>query len=241
MAENIDYEDLKKRGFLKQKQKGFFILRTRMSSGVYNDTALEKIAGIARKYAKGLVHASTRQGIEIPFIKFEDIGKVEGELKGANIKIGTSGARLRTITTCPGNNWCKAGLVNTFKLGDRIENELGLKCGLDLPHKFKIAISGCPNTCTRPQASEIGIHGRIDTASADKRIGYAIYIGGCGGRNPHEGTKVEGVFTEDAVLAVVGYVVKFFKENAKPRQRLWQTIDEKGREDFYCHLKSFRG
>ncbi|MDO8536236.1 MAG: hypothetical protein Q7S30_04430 [Candidatus Omnitrophota bacterium] len=229
-AEDIDYDGLKKRGFLRQKQDGFFVLRAKMPHGVYKKADLSKIGEIAAGYGQGIVHATTRQGLEVPFIKFADIVRVEKELEAAGIEVGTSGPRLRTTTTCPGNNWCKSGLIDTFSLYDRIEKELGVKCGMDLPHKFKIAISGCPNTCTRPQASEIGIHGQVDIAT--KKIGYAIYLGGCGGKTPKNGFKLDRIFTGDEVVTVVEKVIKFFKENAKPRQRLALLIDEVGRDRF---------
>lgn len=229
--ENIDYEDLKKRGFLRQAQEGFFVLRTRMPGGNYKREALEKLAVIAQKYAKGFVHATVRQGLEIPFIRFENIPEVESEVKKTGILIGASGPRLRTTVACPGNNWCKRGLVNTFSLADRIEKEPGLKCGLDLPHKFKIAISGCPNACTRPQVSEIGMHGQAD--SLTKAAGYTVYIGGCGGRISKSGIKLEKVYTEDEVMRLVEKVVKFYKDHAKPRQRLGALIDEFGIDNFY--------
>ncbi len=230
---NIDYDSLKRKGFLRQRQEGFFILRIRMAStGCYTYAQLNKLAEISEKYAKGIIHATVRQGLEIPFIKYDDITRVESELAQAGIYAGTSGARLRATTACPGNNWCKQGLVNTFSLADRIEKELGLKCGLDLPHKFKIAISGCPNGCTRPQQSEIGIHGAAEATSGEKRIGYALYLGGCAGRTPRAGFKLDGQFSEDQVLHIIANVVKFFKENAKPKQRLALLIEEFGRGDF---------
>lgn len=235
IPDKIDYEDLKKRGFLKQRQDGFFILRTRMISGVYNKEALEVLAAISKKYGQGFVHATVRQGIEIPFIKYEDIPLIEEELKKGGVVVGVSGARLRTVTTCPGNNWCRMGLINTFSLEGRIENELGIKCGLDLPHKFKIAISGCPNGCTRPQFTDIGIHGQVDPSSADKRIGYTIYVGGSGGRSPRAGLKLEKIYDEDGVLVLIKRIVEFYKNNAKARQRLGALIDERGK-DFYCDL-----
>ena len=232
LPENIDYDDLKRRGFLRQKQDGYFVFRTRMGySGIYTKAQLDKISEVAQKYGKGFAHATTRQGLEIPFIKFEDISAVEQEVKDAGIETGTSGPRLRTTTACPGNNWCKVGLINTFHLAERIEKELSLRCAVDLPHKFKIAISGCPNTCTRPQASEIGIHGAL-AAAPEKRIGYAVYLGGCGGRNPRAGFKLEKIFTEDEVLGIIERVVKFFKEKAKPKQRLALLIEESGKENF---------
>lgn len=236
--ENIDYEDLKKRGFLKQRQDGFFVLRTRMSKGVYRKEDLEKLSEIAQKYAKGFVHATVRQGLEIPFVKFEDISKIERELKASGILTGTSGPRLRTTVACPGNNWCKAGLINTFSLAERIEKELSLVCGMDLPHKFKIAISGCPNACTRPQNSEIGVHGQAASANGPLPFGFAIYVGGSGGRNPRAGIKLDKIFSEDEALAIIGRVIKFYKEHAKPRQRLGLLIDEAGRENFLKAISS---
>jgi len=231
-SENIDYEDLKSRGFLRQKQEGFFLLRVRMSGGVFKKAELDKIAEISQKFGQGFVHATTRQGLEIPFIKFEDIEKVEMEIKAGNIVVGTSGARLRTTTACPGNNWCKQGLIDTFALASRIENELGIKCGLNLPHKFKIAISGCPNTCTRPQNTEIGIHGAVEIIQGQKRFGFAVYLGGCGGKTPRKAIKLEKIFTEVEVLVLIKRVVEFFKNNAKPRQRLAVLIEEIGWENF---------
>lgn len=232
MPENIDYENLKKRGFLRQKQDGFFLFRTRMSSGVYKKEQLDKISRIAQEFGCGFVHMTVRQGIEIPFIKFGDIPEVEAQLKAVGVANGTSGARLRATTVCPGNNWCKQGLINTFAFADRIENELGLKCGLELPHKFKIAISGCQNTCTRAQQSEIGIHGAVDILSVDKRIGYAVYLGGCGGKTPRSGFKLETVFSEDEALSLIKRVVNFYKEKAAPKQRLALLIEQTGKEPF---------
>lgn len=230
--EEIDYEGLKKRGFLKQRQEGFFILRTRMANGVYGKKQLGEINRIAKEYGLGFVHATVRQGLEIPFIKYADIPKVEAHLKVSGVLTGTSGARLRTTTSCPGNNWCKSGLVDTFALAEKIEKELNLVCGLDLPHKFKIAISGCPNTCTRPQQSEIGIHGQPYQEDGRLKFGYAVYLGGCGGKTPRLGFKLEKVFSIEEVLTLIGAVVKFYQAHAAPRQRLALLIEKVGREEF---------
>ncbi|MFH1281977.1 MAG: hypothetical protein ABIH91_04620 [Candidatus Omnitrophota bacterium] len=234
MNTDIDYDALKKKGFLQSKTDGMFTLRTRMLAGNYESRHLDKISEIAKKYAKGLVHLTVRQGIEVPFIQYKDILAVEKELQLAGVKLGTSGPRLRTITVCPGNNWCKRGLVNTFELAERMERELGIICGMELPHKFKIAISGCPNTCTKAQGSEVGVHGVVDTSN--KSIGYAIYIGGCGGRAPRVGFKLDKVFTTNEMLGIIEKVINFFRSKAKPRQRLGTLIDEFGKDKFLSEI-----
>ncbi len=232
MAEEINYDALKKRGFLRQKHEGFFILRARRPCGNFQAADFRKLAIISDEFGRGVLHATTRQGIEIPYVKYEDIDRLEKIIREAGFETGTSGPRLRTTTCCPGNNWCKSGLVDTSVIYRRIEDELGIRCAMDLPHKFKIAISGCPNTCTRAQQSEIGLHGSIDVSSPEKKIGYTVYLGGCGGRTPRMGFKLEKTYSEDEVLKIVGRVVTFFKQNAKPRQRLALLIEEYGKDRF---------
>ncbi|MFH1868615.1 MAG: hypothetical protein ABH843_06560 [Candidatus Omnitrophota bacterium] len=231
MDERIDYDALKRRGFLKSRHDGYFTLRTRMPAGNYDSLHLDKVAYIAKKYGRGISHLTTRQGIEVPYIKFSDIDKVEQDFKQAGIQAGTSGPRLRPTTCCPGNNWCKQGLVDTFALYKKIE-DTGITCPMELPHKFKIVISGCPNACTRAQGSEIGIHGVADTTGAVRRIGYAVYLGGCGGRTPRMGFKLDKIYDEDGVLDIIKKVVTYFRDNAKSRQRLALLIEEMGREKF---------
>ncbi|MGE5280171.1 MAG: hypothetical protein ACM3L6_05475 [Deltaproteobacteria bacterium] len=226
-ATPIDYDDLKKRGFLRSRHEGLFTLRTRMPAGNYETRHLEAVRSIAGEFGRGLAHLTTRQGIEIPYIRLQDIGKVEERCRQAGILAGTSGPRLRATTSCPGNNWCKRGLVDTFSLFERIE-ERGIVCALDLPHKFKIAVSGCPNACTRVESSEIGVHG----ITAAPPGGYAVYVGGCGGRTPHYGFRLRGVYTEADVLDIIEKVVRFFRQNARPRQRLAALIEEMGRDRF---------
>ncbi len=228
----IDYDAFKKRGFLRQKQDGYFLLRTRTAGGNYNAQQISVLADVARRYGREVIHPTTRQGIEIPFIRFEDIDTVEKIVHEAQIPTGTSGPRLRSTTVCPGNNWCKSGLVDTFALFRRIENELGIRCAQDLPHKFKIAISGCPNRCTRAESAEIGIHGAVDVSHPEKRRGYVVYLGGCGGRTPHFGIRLEKIFTEEEVLRIIERTVQFYKAHAKPRQRLAFLIQEVGAEAF---------
>jgi len=229
--QEIDYDALKKKGFLWSKHEGEFTLRTRMPAGNYASSHLSKLSEIAEKYGKGIVHLTVRQGIEIPYIPYGKIDEVEKEMKKTGVLPGTSGPRLRATTTCPGNNWCKRGLVDTFSLFDKIEKR-GIVCAMDLPHKFKIAISGCPNACTRAQSSEIGIHGAVDLTHSERRIGYAVYLGGCGGKEPHMGFKLDKVYTEEEVLSLIVKVVEFYKNNAKPRQRLAMLIEETGKEVF---------
>lgn len=69
----VDYAALKKGGFMRQKQKNNFSLRLRVVGGNVTAEQLAKIAEVAKKYGDGHVHLTSRQSIEIPFVKLDDI------------------------------------------------------------------------------------------------------------------------------------------------------------------------
>ncbi|MBI4845512.1 MAG: hypothetical protein HY810_03440 [Candidatus Omnitrophica bacterium] len=229
--DNLDYNELKKRGFLKPRHPGFVTLRTSMLFGNYSFAQLSALGRIAEKYAQGYTHLTVRQGIEIPFIRIEDIELVEKELKEANIRPGTSGPRLRPITACPGSNWCKQGLIDTFGLVKRLEQS-GIYCGMELPHKLKIALSGCPNSCTRVQFSDIGVFGKAQTSGLERKMGFGVFAGGCGGRDFRIGFEIDKIFSEDGVVLFIEKVIDFYLNNGKPRQRLGVLIENFGKNKF---------
>ena len=122
-TKEIDLDALKRRGFSKQRQESYFLMRTRTTGGNYSADQLAVLIEISTKFGREIIHPTTRQGLEIPFIRHEDIERVERIVLNAGIALGTSGPRLRTTTVCPGNNWCKRGVVDTFGLFRRIEDE----------------------------------------------------------------------------------------------------------------------
>ena len=76
----VDYATLKKGGFMRQKQKNNFSLRLRTVGGHMSAEQLAKVAEVAEKYGEGYVHLTSRQGVEIPFIKLDQIEEVKNAL-----------------------------------------------------------------------------------------------------------------------------------------------------------------
>ena len=84
----VDYATLKKGGFMRQKQKNNFSLRLACVGGTLTAENLKKIAEVAEKYGDGYVHLTSRQGVEIPFIKLNDIDDVTADLATGGCKPG---------------------------------------------------------------------------------------------------------------------------------------------------------
>lgn len=154
--EQVDYKKLKKGGFMHQKQKNNFSLRLGIVGGQIKANQLLKVQEIASKYGHGYVHMTSRQSIEIPFIKLEDIEAVKKELAEVNLQPGASGPRVRTITACQGDEICPNGLIDSTKLAFEFYKRYH---GRELPHKFKLGITGCCNNCLKAEENDLGVKG----------------------------------------------------------------------------------
>ena len=154
----VDYATLKKGGFMRQKQKNHFSLRLRVVGGTLNAAQLAKIAEVSEKYGHGYVHLTSRQGVEIPFIKLEEIDAVKAALAQGSVSPGVCGPRVRTITACQGAAICPSGCTDTTALAEELDARY---FGRQLPHKFKFGITGCQNNCLKAEENDVGIKGAI--------------------------------------------------------------------------------
>lgn len=152
----VDYKELKKGGFMRQNQKDNFSLRLRVIGGQIQADQLSKVSEIAHKYGQGYIHMTSRQGIEIPFIKLEDVEAVKKELAVVGLQPGACGPRVRTITACQGSAICTSGLIDTTSLAREFDEKY---FAMDLPHKFKFGITGCCNNCLKAEENDLGVKG----------------------------------------------------------------------------------
>ena len=152
----VDYSTLKKGGFMRQKQKNNFSLRLRVVGGNVTAAQLAKIAEVSEKYGDGHVHLTSRQSIEIPFIKLEQIDEVKDALAEGDVQPGVCGPRVRTITACQGSAICPSGCIDTYELAKELDERYYAR---ELPHKFKFGITGCQNNCLKAEENDLGIKG----------------------------------------------------------------------------------
>jgi dissimilatory sulfite reductase (desulfoviridin) alpha/beta subunit len=154
----VDYGTLKKGGFMRQKQKNCFSLRLKVVGGYLDAKQLATISDVAEKYGEGYVHLTSRQGVEIPFIKLDDIEEVKAALAEGNCEPGVCGPRVRTVTSCQGSAVCPSGCVDTYALAQELSDRF---FAMDLPHKFKFGVTGCQNNCLKAEENDVGIKGGI--------------------------------------------------------------------------------
>lgn len=150
---------VKGRGFLLNRGTDCFSGRIVSIGGQFGADALRTIAECAEKYGNGKVIFTSRLSAEVAGIPFDKIPEAERFLEEHNLHFGGTGAKVRPVTACKGTT-CVYGNIDTQALAQVIHDKFYIGMGdVKLPHKFKIGVGGCPNSCMKPSLNDVGIEG----------------------------------------------------------------------------------
>lgn len=157
-------------GCLKDKRyEDIFNVRVITRNGKITSDEHRAVAEAADRFGSHEVTLTGRMTLEIQGVPYDRIPDTILFLKKRGLETGGTGAKVRPIVSCKGTT-CQFGLIDTFALSEKIHERfyVGLH-DVALPHKFKIAVGGCPNNCVKPDLNDLGIIGqRIFTPDADK-------------------------------------------------------------------------
>lgn len=133
------------------------------------------IAEAAQKFGTGEVTMTTRLTLEIQGVPYENVEPLREFLSGYDLKTGGTGSKVRPVVSCKGTT-CQYGLIDTFELSEEIHKRFfeGYN-NVKLPHKFKIAVGGCPNNCVKPDLNDLGIVGqKVPSLNLEKCRGCKV-------------------------------------------------------------------
>lgn len=156
-----DIAKVKALGFLQDKTRpGMFNGRVITRNGKITAQESRAIAEAAQRYGDGEITMTARLTIEIQGVPYENIEPLREELGKAGLETGGTGSKVRPVVSCKGTT-CQYGLIDTFALSKEIHERFYHGYGdVKLPHKFKIAVGGCPNNCVKPDLNDIGVIGQ---------------------------------------------------------------------------------
>ena len=154
-AEQI--KSVKGQGFLYNKGTRNFSARVITENGILTEEQMSVVTVAARRFGNGNIALTVRLTLELQGIPFEKIPEMVQFMESHGLKIGGTGSKVRPIVVCKGTT-CSNGLCDTSTLGTIIHRRFyeGYR-QITLPHKFKIAVGGCPNNCVKPDLNDIGI------------------------------------------------------------------------------------
>lgn len=209
-------KDILEKGAIVQRDKETFAVTPHIPGGIITDSnVLRKIADAFDKYGAQALKVTSSQRISIVGIKEKDLDNVWNDLgmeKGYAL-----GNCVRSVRICPAQTFCKRAQQDTVPLGLEIDK---LYNGMELPSKFKIAVSGCPNSCAENAIRDLGVMGT--------NKGYTIVIGGSAGVMPRLADKLAVNIPREEVLPLVEKIIQYYKANGKKYERFGRMIERIG-------------
>lgn len=154
-----DIKRVKALGFLHHKGTNKFNGRIITRNGRITTEEAEAINRAAKLYGDGHMMFTTRLTLEVSGIDYNDIEAFRAEVGKAGLETGGTGSKVRPVVSCKGTT-CQYGLYDTYALSEEIHHRFFKGyANVSLPHKFKIALGGCPNNCVKPNLNDLGIIG----------------------------------------------------------------------------------
>ncbi len=200
------------------QKDGTYSVVPRMFGGMTTPNELRAIADAAEKYNVPTVHVTGGQRIDLLGVKKEDLPAIWADLNAAGMVSGHAYAKgLRTVKTCVGKDHCRFGTQDSTGLGIKIEKALW---GAWSPHKFKLAVSGCPRNCAEATCKDFGV------VCVDS--GYQLMVGGAAGMDVRQTDLLCQVATEQEALEYCAAFYQLYRENAQYLHRPYKWIAKVG-------------
>jgi len=206
------------KGAVLQRDKETYAIVPHLPGGICTPSDLRRIADVAEKYGAKAIKVTSAQRIALVGLKEEDLDKVWEEL---NLSPGAAvGSCVRSVKFCPGTTFCILGQQDSVKMGMELDK---LYHGYELPSKFKIGVSGCPNSCAESWIKDLGLIGT--------KKGWKIVVGGNAASKPRIADVLAEGLSDEETLSLIEKIIEVYKQEGK-RQRMGKWIEEIGIDEF---------
>ncbi|MET0053045.1 MAG: nitrite reductase large subunit NirB [Candidatus Thiodiazotropha sp.] len=219
-----EYQDDAQSRFINERahgniqKDGTYSVVPRMFGGLCTASDLRAIADACDKYQVPEMKVTGGQRIDLFGVKKEDLPAMWNDLSKAGLVSGHAyGKALRTVKTCAGENWCRFGTQNSTGLGVKLEQ---MSWGSWMPHKFKMAVSGCPRNCAEATIKDFGV------VCVDS--GFELHVGGNGGIKVCITDLLCKVETEEEELEYSAAFIQKYREEARYLERTAPWVERVG-------------
>jgi sulfite reductase beta subunit-like hemoprotein len=236
---------LKWYGLYHDKPKvGSFMLRIKVPAGVLSPAGLRAIGEVSVRYGEGSAELSTRQNVQVHFVRLPDLPAILEHLTDAGLTTaGACGDAVRNITGCPLEG-VLAG--EAFDVSPVVTEAAAAFYGhplyMDLPRKQKITVSACPAQCDMPEINCIALLGVV----RDGEPGFAVRVGGGLSTVPRLSRDLGVWVPAGGAVDVLRALLDAWREDrryrisrVKARMKFW--VDDRGVEDIRAMVEERLG
>src|SRR2546425_1936468 len=179
--EEGDLERLKWWGvFFRRHTPGYFMMRIRIPNGITNAVQLSAIGGITDRYGRGFADITTRQQVQLRWIRIGDVPAILDQLRGVGLlTLQTGMDNIRNVVGCPVAGLTPHELFDASPIAREFTDTfLRNKAYTNLPRKFNVGISACLEHCTHAESQDLGLTPAVKTIGGHEVKGFNVMAGG---------------------------------------------------------------
>jgi len=210
-------------GTYAQRQDGVQMQRIKIPYGGLTSNQLRRLADVSEKYASGFMHLTTRQDVQIYYVKLPTVANMMRELADASITTREAcGNTVRNVTAC-----FKSGISETetfdvtpyteafknFMLRNPICQNMG--------RKFKVAFEGCADQDHAGiRIHDLGFRARVKEIDGELKRGFQLYVGGGLGASPSLGHLWSDFIPVEEMIPLSASIVQIFDRFGERKVRM---------------------
>jgi sulfite reductase (ferredoxin) len=210
------------------------MIRVKIPQGLLSAEQLDVLAEVAERYSRGFGHITTRQNVQLHFVKLHDVEPAMRRLAEVGLTTREAcGNSVRNITACqfagvaadePFDVTPYAEALTRFLLRHRLSAAL--------PRKFKIAFEGCSRDHIKLTINDIGWLAQV----RDGRRGFKVFVGGGTATMTTAAPVLVEFMPAEDLLRVAEAVIRVFHERGdyqhRQRNRMKFLIKALGWDNF---------
>ena len=198
------------------KATEYFMMRIGLPNGLLTSAQLRVIADLTKKYARNLADITTRQNIQLHWLTIESLPEIVDALTAVGLSPkGACGDVVRNVTGCPLAGLHQHEIIDASPLAVEIAHKLTANPEFyNLPRKFKISVTGCPEWCSYPEINDVA----LTAIRRGDEIGFTLRVGGGLSTEPHLAVKIPAFIKQAEAYNVVEAVVRIFREQQELRE-----------------------
>ena len=203
-------------GIYTTRHPNYFMARIVVPGGVLTSSQVRGLSKIIEAYAQGRICVTTRQALQLHYLRLGDIAPMMREL--AKNSLGTfhgCGDNIRNTAACPWASVCPHRRFDVLPYAHQTAEFIGSCRDLDnLPRKYKIAYSGCEGDCGQPWINCVGVVAVARQGSdGGQETGFRVTIGGGMGWRPWVGELLYGFVPKDRIHALCRAITLLFRDH----------------------------
>jgi sulfite reductase beta subunit-like hemoprotein len=201
------------RGTYGQRQTGDAqMLRIKIPQGILDAAQLHAVAQVSEKYSRGFAHITTRQNIQLHFVRLHEVELAMRHLASAGLTTREAcGNSVRNITACPYAGVAADEAFDVTPYAEALTRYL-LRHPLSstLPRKFKIAFEGCAEDHAVTAINDIGWRALVRVVDGVSLRGFRVTVGGGTATLPRSGDELYEFLPAEQMLEVAEAILRVY-------------------------------